>query len=603
EKLLRKVLNTGISEAVDLIWPKADNIEYCYNVFAFPEFGRDGKVVSVMTISRDITKIKQAEKENLNNLKFFESMDRVNLAIQGTNDLEKMMSNVLETVYSIFNCDRVWLLYPCDPDSSTYCVPMEVSNPEYPGAKILNIEIPMSPEEAQNMREALASVMPVTYLNSQEKPIPTDKKFNIQSQMFIPIYSKHGKPWVFGMHQCSYPREWTVEEKNLFQEIGKRLSDSLSSLLILKDLRESEKKFHDLFDNAGDAILITDTNTGVIIDANKEAEILLGRPKNEIIGINRSEVQPTDKPEKYEKLFRKHVEAGKIKNVESGVVTKDGKLIPVRISAVVVELKGKKVIQGFYRDITESKKAETDLLKAKEKAEESDRLKSAFLANMSHEIRTPMNGILGFAGLLKGHNLTGEKQQEYIDIIEQSGQRMLNIISDIIYISKIESGQIEVHVSETEVNTQMEYLYNFLKPEVEQKGIRFSIINDLSLKNEIIFTDKEKLSVIMVNLIKNAIKFTNQGFIEFGYKKTENYLEFFVRDSGVGIRSDQQEIIFERFRQGSESLSRNYEGAGLGLSISKAFVKILGGKIWVNSEFGKGSVFYFTIPSNTELKI
>jgi PAS domain S-box-containing protein len=240
--------------------------------------------------------------------------------------------------------------------------------------------------------------------------------------------------------------------------------------------------------------------------------------------------------------------------------------------------------------------AAEELKISKEHAEESDHLKSAFLANMSHEIRTPMNGILGFADLLKEPGLTGEEQKKYISIIEKSGARMLNIINDIVSISKIESGQMEITISETNIKDQIEFIYTFFKPEVERKGIQISIKNAL-LEKETINTDREKLYAILTNLVKNAIKFTREGSIEIGYEPKGKYLEFFVKDTGEGIGQEQKEIIFERFRQGSELLTRNYEGAGLGLSISKAYVEMLGGKIWVDSELGKGSTFYFTIPS------
>ena len=235
---------------------------------------------------------------------------------------------------------------------------------------------------------------------------------------------------------------------------------------------------------------------------------------------------------------------------------------------------------------------------AKEKAEESDRLKSAFLTNMSHEIRTPMNGILGFAELLKEPNLTGEEQQEFIKIIQISGARMLNTINNIVDISKIESGLIKVDIKESNINEQIEFIYKFFKPEVESKGIQFFFKNSLPLKEAIIKTDIEKIYVILTNLVKNAIKFTNEGSIEFGYEKKGKSLEFFVKDTGIGIPKNQKGIIFERFRQGSESLTRNYEGSGLGLSISKSYIEMLNGKIWVESEEGKGSIFYFTIPYN-----
>ncbi|WP_291121577.1 MULTISPECIES: hybrid sensor histidine kinase/response regulator [unclassified Flavobacterium] len=253
----------------------------------------------------------------------------------------------------------------------------------------------------------------------------------------------------------------------------------------------------------------------------------------------------------------------------------------------------------------EKEKRAAELVIAKDYAEQSDRLKSAFLANMSHEIRTPMNGILGFAELLKEPNLTGEEQQEYIEIIEKSGVRMLNIINDIVDISKIEAGLMEVNLTESNGNEQIEYIYTFFKPEVEGKGMQFSYRHGMLSSESIIKTDREKLYAILTNLIKNAIKYTNKGAIEFGYDYVVEMhgrasLQFFVKDTGIGIPKDRQGAIFERFIQADISDKHSYQGAGLGLSISKAYVEMLGGRIWVESEEGKGSTFYFTIPYNTE---
>ena len=248
----------------------------------------------------------------------------------------------------------------------------------------------------------------------------------------------------------------------------------------------------------------------------------------------------------------------------------------------------------------EKEKLVAELIKAKERAEESDHLKSAFLANMSHEIRTPMNGMLGFSELLKTPGLTRKEQQEYISIIEKSGERLLNTINDIVNISKIETGQMEISISETNINKQIESIYTFFKPKAEEKGIKIFFTNSLPTNKAFISTDREKVFEILTNLVNNAIKFASEGTIEIGYKKKDKYLEFFVKDTGSGISLEQMEFVFERFRQGYISLNRNYEGTGLGLSISKAYVEMLGGKIWVESEAGKGSIFYFTIPFNQE---
>jgi PAS domain S-box-containing protein len=249
---------------------------------------------------------------------------------------------------------------------------------------------------------------------------------------------------------------------------------------------------------------------------------------------------------------------------------------------------------GFQNN--EKEKRALELVNAKEKAEESDRLKTAFLANMSHEIRTPMNGILGFSELLKTPNLSGEEQQDYIRIIEKSGHRMLNTINDIISISKIESGLMGLDIGESNINDQIEYIYTFFRPEVESKGLTFRKQNSLPFDKVVLKTDREKIFAILTNLVKNAIKFTETGSIDIGYTLKGEFLEFYVKDTGVGIDKEKQVAIFERFIQADNSDSRAYEGSGLGLSISKAFVEMLGGKLWVDSEKGKGSVFYFAIP-------
>jgi signal transduction histidine kinase len=250
----------------------------------------------------------------------------------------------------------------------------------------------------------------------------------------------------------------------------------------------------------------------------------------------------------------------------------------------------------------EKEKRAKELVKAKEQAEKSDRLKSAFLANMSHEIRTPMNGILGFSNLLKTPNLSGEEQQEFIEIIEESGKRMLNIINDIMSISKIEAGLMEVYLEESNINEQIEYIYTFFKPEAEAKGIALSFKNTLPEKEAVVTTDREKLYAILTNLVKNAIKFSEEGSIELGYIKKEKELEFYVKDTGIGIDQDRQTAIFERFIQADISDEKAFQGAGLGLAISKAYVEMLGGKIWMKSKKGIGSSFYFTIPYNAETK-
>jgi len=236
-----------------------------------------------------------------------------------------------------------------------------------------------------------------------------------------------------------------------------------------------------------------------------------------------------------------------------------------------------------------------ELVTAKEKAEESDRLKSAFLANMSHEIRTPMNSILGFAQMLQKPLLTDAKQKKYIDIIRKSGIRMLNTINDLMDISRIEAGHVKIKYSEFKVVDILKYISSVFVDEASVKGLVLKCLAGTGCQ-VVLHSDKEKVEAIMINLVKNAIKYTDLGFVHFGCNIDDGFVRFYVADSGIGIAKEKLHAIFDRFVQADIDDKEVREGTGLGLSISSAYVQMLGGKIWVESEPGKGSTFYFTIP-------
>ncbi|MGM0613875.1 MAG: PAS domain-containing hybrid sensor histidine kinase/response regulator, partial [Bacteroidota bacterium] len=255
---------------------------------------------------------------------------------------------------------------------------------------------------------------------------------------------------------------------------------------------------------------------------------------------------------------------------------------------------------GMVQDITERKQAEEKLIEALEKAQESDRLKSAFLANMSHEIRTPMNGILGFTELLKNPKLSGQEKEKYIQIIERSGKRMLDTINDIVDISKIEAGQVEVVKSEVPVNKILEEQYSFFQQEAKSKGLELIYESSIPDIEAHIITDRRKLQGILTNLIKNAIKYTEKGKIIIGCTKSENgdkeFLNFYIKDTGIGIPPHRIDAVFNRFEQADIEDTNVFEGSGLGLAISKSYVEMLGGHISVTSKEGYGSTFTFSIP-------
>ncbi|MBN2891404.1 MAG: response regulator [Bacteroidales bacterium] len=245
-----------------------------------------------------------------------------------------------------------------------------------------------------------------------------------------------------------------------------------------------------------------------------------------------------------------------------------------------------------------------ELKSAKEKAEESDRLKTAFLQNMSHEIRTPLNAICGFSGMLNMPKITDEKRDTFVSIIQNSSNQLLSIVTDILTISSLETKQEKLNISKVNINEIIVDLLTIFKTQAQNKNISLYSKQQLNDKQSEIYTDKTKITQILSNLLSNALKFTHEGFIEFGYTILETRhgvsqhhdLQFYLKDTGIGIKPELHEKIFERFRQADKSIQMNFGGTGLGLSISKGFAELLGGKIWVESEPEKGSTFYFTIP-------
>jgi len=246
--------------------------------------------------------------------------------------------------------------------------------------------------------------------------------------------------------------------------------------------------------------------------------------------------------------------------------------------------------------ITKRKIAEKELIDAKEKAEESDRLKTAFLNNISHEIRTPFNGILGFLSLLQDHDLSDEEREEYVNVINQSADRLMTTINDIVEVSHIQTGQVKLMIQDTNIISITNEIYEKLSPFAKSKGLDLVIKNDLPHNLTNILTDSVKLNSILTNLIGNALKFTKSGFVEVGLSLKSDFLQFYVKDTGIGISENKQQIIFERFMQLNVSNTREFEGLGLGLAIVKKYVFMLGGKLWLESTEGKGTTFYFTIP-------
>lgn len=288
---------------------------------------------------------------------------------------------------------------------------------------------------------------------------------------------------------------------------------------------------------------------------------------------------------------------GKVENIRHS----SGKFIWVTTSkSPIMDENNKPIgIVGVTVDITEKIEAEEELKKAKEKAEESDRLKSAFLVNMSHEIRTPMNGIIGFSQLLKDSVTATDETKKYIDHIDGCANTLLSIIENIIDISKIESGDYPIHLSPCPLNMIMDQVYQeyaAIFNESIENDLRFTLEKGVYEKNFSIHADAKRLKQIMVHLLDNAFKFTASGSIHFGYRKLPDVIEFYVKDTGIGISKENVDLIFDHFGQITDAKLTKPKGTGLGLSISSKLVHMMGGKIWVDSKPGEGSTFYFNVP-------
>jgi PAS domain S-box-containing protein len=487
------------------------------------------------------------------------------------------------------------------------------------------------------------------YRNAVKQVLDNALKGKETANYEFPLFTKDGKRVIVLLNSST--------RRNAAGEIVGVLGvgQDISEIDKLRTESESVAKELRMFIETANAPIFGIDSKGLVNEWNETSGKITGFKKEEVLGKDLVKTYITeDYRDAVKQVLDNALEGKETANYEFPLFTKDGKRVMVLLnSSTRRDTVGKIVgVLGVGQDITilneykenlefkvkyrtqelafqndekdkraaelviankelafqnnEKEKRALELVIAKEKAEESDRLKSAFLANMSHEIRTPMNGILGFADLLREADLTGEEQQEFITIIETSGTRMLNIINDIISISKIESGLMEVNIQESNINQQIEFIYTFFKPQVEAKGMQFLIKKTLSEKEAFINTDTEKVYSILTNLVKNAIKYTVEGSIELGYRLKKGVasseLEFYIKDTGIGIHKDRHKAIFERFIQADIADKRAYQGAGLGLSISRAYAEMLDGRIWMESEEGKGSIFYLTLPYQTEIE-
>ncbi len=387
-----------------------------------------------------------------------------------------------------------------------------------------------------------------------------------------------------------------LEHKNHLEKTVKQRTSELHAEK--EKLEESEERFRAIAEQASEGIALTNLK-GNYVFVNSAFSKMTGYSEAELLKLTISDMY-----KKHENIEINSSMFGK--PLEFIIKRKNNSTFPILITVNTIQIANKKLLLGMITDISEQKETEKKLQKqnkelniAKEKAEESDQLKTEFIHNMSHEIRTPLNGILGFSQILGNADNSEKKRKQYIEIIQSSGNQLLQIIDDILEISQLETKQVKISEKEICLNDLLLELFSIFDIKAKENKTPLYLKKGLPDKECRILTDDKKLYNILSILLKNALKFTNTGFIEFGYKLTHtsvNQLEIYVKDTGIGISPRSQEIIFKKFSQEEKSLSRNVGGLGLGLSIAKENTKLLGGKITLESEKGKGTTFYVTIP-------
>lgn len=592
----------------------AGNIHYV-DFSLKPVTDSSGRVVQLIPEGRDITERKLAEQERQSHAAFLTSMDRINRAIQGAGDLDSMMSDVLDEVIDIFRCDRAFLMYPCDPSADSWTVPMERTTPEYPGAGILHSALPMTDSVAATLRLLLSSKGAAKLGAGSDHPVHSEltARYGIKSFISVALFPKFGKPWQFGLHQCSHERVWTVQEEQLVVEIGHRLADALTSLLMLRDLRESEARYRRIVDTAREGILILDENEAVTFANAYMIKILGYTPDDLQLHQITDFMLDVDKADHRQKLLRRRQNIAE--TYERRLIRKDGSHLWVLVSAApvfdgdryrgalamvtdITELKQKEDELTRYRDHLEDEVQQRteELRLARDAAEAANKAKSIFLANMSHELRTPLNAILGFSQIMATESGLTPAQRENIEIINRSGEHLLGLINDVLEIAKIEAGKLQLDVSTFDLHDMVLNVADMMRLRAQQKGLQLQLEQTSDVPRHI-KGDASRLRQILVNLVSNAVKFTDRGGVTIRLSVEDNarqHLCIEVEDSGPGISAADRERLFRPFVQLADGISRG--GTGLGLAIVNQYVHLMDGSINLESTPGKGTLFRIELP-------
>ena len=557
-----------------------------------------------MGSTTDNTPHTRSEPKGLELLNFFESMDKINRVIQGASDIERMMSDVLDAVLAIFDCDRAYLLYPCDPDAETWTIPMERTKPQYPGLLEIGLTMPMRPEVADIFRILLASHGPVKFGPGMAHPLVAEvaEQFNFKCFMAMALYPKVGRPWEFGMQQCAYLRSWKPEEERLMQEVGRRLGDGLTSLLAFHDLRKSEAFLNNIVENIPNMIFVKDARTLRYVRMNKAGEQLLGISRQELLGKGDDDFFP-EEADFFNTTDRRVLEARKLLNIPEELIrtrNNDERILHTKKIPILDESGAAQFLLGISEDITERKKLEAQLRQA-QRMEAVGQL----AGGVAHDFNNMLGVIIGHTELLLDQVGPSHPLLASLREIHTAALRSSDLTRQLLAFARKQTIAPKVLDLNETVEGMLKMLRRLIGEDMElcwRPGTRVWPVK----------VDPSQIDQVLANLCVNArdaiagvgritIGTDNAAFDEAycalhpGFAVGQ-YVQLIVSDNGCGMDQATLEKIFEPFFT-TKQIGR---GTGLGLATVYGIVKQNNGFINVYSEPGYGTTFNICLPRYAE---